>query len=144
MNTPRKNTHPPKTTAEPKRTKDFYNIMITSIDESFYTLGEGIAKSIYFHLENKFGIKKHEIPLRINDFSSALEKIFGIGAQNLESMFMKSLYSKIALACRWPERKWENPEITFPKYVQQMKLKFNKLNMNKTKTEVYMNAGKKH
>jgi hypothetical protein len=144
MNTPRKNTHPSSTTAEPRSTNDFYNIMIMAIDESFYALGEGTAKSIYFHLENKFGIKKNEIPLRINDFSSALEKIFGIGAQNLELMFMKSLYSKIAWACRLPKSKWETPEATFPKYVQQMKLKFNKLNMNKTKTEVYMNAGKKH
>ena len=52
--------------------------------------------SVYFHLESKFGVKKQDIPNRVEDFSNALEKIFGFGARNLEVLFIKRLHSKVS------------------------------------------------
>jgi len=88
---------------ESSETNDFSRILQEAISEALSPLGEGVKVSIFFHLENKFGIKKRDIPQRISDFSDALERIFGIGASNLEIMFMDSLHSKLNFVCKWPK-----------------------------------------
>ena len=63
--------------------KKFENVLLETIDQAFSTLGENVKKSIYFHLNQKFMITKQDIPYRIDDFSDALEQIFGTGARML-------------------------------------------------------------
>jgi hypothetical protein len=58
-------------------------------------LGESGKHAVYFHLERRFGIKKREIPFKVEDFVDAVEKIFGPGVRLLEIQIMKSLYRKI-------------------------------------------------
>jgi hypothetical protein len=95
-----------------------------AIDEALSSLGESVKTSIYFHLEKAYGIRRCEIPLRINDFSKALERIFGIGAKHLEILFMKHLHARAGVTCEWPTRKWNSPEVTFQEYVGLMKRNF--------------------
>jgi len=107
----------------------FNKILLAAIDEALSSLGESVKTSIYFHLEETFNIKRWEIPLRINDFSNALEKILGIGARHLEILFMKNLHAKIGVTCEWPAFKWPMckwiiPEVTFQEYVGLMKQNF--------------------
>lgn len=107
----------------------FNKILLEAIDETLFSLGESVKTSIYFHLEETFNIKRREIPLRINDFSNALERIFGIGARHLEILFMKNLRAKIGVTCEWPALKWPAckwiiPEVTFQECVDLMKRKF--------------------
>ena len=75
----------------------FFKMLGEAIDEAFSSLGESARDAIYFHLEKSFGIRNSEIPYRIDDFSNALEKIFGPGARHLEIMFMKNLYAKVKI-----------------------------------------------
>lgn len=114
---------------ESKPKPSFNKILLAAIDEALSSLGESVKTSIYFHLEETFNIKRWEIPLRINDFSNALEKIFGIGARHLEILFMKNLHAKIGVTCEWPAFKWSMckwiiPEVTFQEYVGLMKQNF--------------------
>jgi hypothetical protein len=107
----------------------FNKILLAAIDEALSSLGESVKTSIYFHLEETFNIKRWEIPLRINDFSNALEKIFGIGARHLEILFMKNLYAKVGVTCEWPAYKWPVckwiiPDVTFQECVDLIKRKF--------------------
>lgn len=109
--------------------RSFEQILLEAIDEALSSLGEGVKKSIYFHVENSFNIKRQEIPQRLADFSEALERIFGPGARHLEISFMKSLHAKIEVTCKWPEyewplSKWIIPELTFQEYVRLMQQKF--------------------
>ncbi|MGZ4851469.1 MAG: hypothetical protein ACXV2C_08845 [Candidatus Bathyarchaeia archaeon] len=76
---------------ETEMDKSFEKILMDAVDEALLSLGENVRTSIYFHLNDLFKIKKQEIPFRINDFSFALEQIFGFGALSLETMFMKNL-----------------------------------------------------
>lgn len=86
-------------------------------------------------------IKRQEIPHRIDDFSNALERIFGLGARHLEIMFMKSLHSTIKLVCNWPTWcKWVIPEVTFQEYVCLMKQKLEETSSNEEEIEVLMDA----
>jgi hypothetical protein len=115
----------------------FNNMLLEAIDEAFSSLGESVKVAIYFYLKNAFGIKKSDIPSRIPDFSTALEKIFGPGARYLEILVMKNLYAKIEVACKWPAYKWPLskwivPEMTFQEYVRLMRQNFEAKNENKT------------
>jgi hypothetical protein len=70
-------------------------VLFESIDEGLFSLGESPKKAIYFHLKEKFGINKEDIPNRLEDFSYAMENIFGLGAKYLETLFMKNLQKKL-------------------------------------------------
>ncbi len=102
--------------------KKFSSILLESIDEAFLTLGEKTRSSIYFYLETKFLISRQDIPERVNDFSVALERIFGLGAQQLEILIMKCLNEKINCAYNWVGPKWLVPDLTFTKYIKLLEL----------------------
>lgn len=134
--------------AKQRQLEDFDGIIIEAIDDALSSLGEDVKKSIYFHLKDLFKIGKQEIPRRLNDFSSALEKIFGLGARHLEIMFMKSLHEKVKVTCKWPEyewplSKWIAPEMTFQEYVQLMRQNFEGKNENKTEMGVILDEERK-
>jgi hypothetical protein len=102
--------------------KKFEQILLDSIDEAFSTLGESVKKSIYFHLEHKFMIARQDIPYSIDNFSDALERIFGLGARHLEILIMKKLHEKITCFYEWNGPSWLVPDLTFRKYVELMRL----------------------
>src|SRR3990170_3829349 len=84
------------------------------------------------HLQNKtFNIKKQEIPHRIEDFTSALEEIFGLGAIHLEISFMKHLHAKIGGVYECIEPK----DFTFITYVQMIKQNLEYTSKNEKEVE---------
>jgi len=102
--------------------KKFSAILQESIDEALLTLGENAKTSIYFHLATKFAINKRDIPDRIDDFSEALEQIFGLATRQLEILIMKYLNEKIDCSYYWVGPKWLVPDLTFTKYVKMLKI----------------------
>ena len=129
---------------ESSANESFGQILLEAIDEALSALGEGVQVSIYFHLEDKFKIRKHEIPQRVGEFSDALERVFGIGARTLEILFIKSLHSKMKLVCNWPTRcRWVVPEVTFQEYVRLMKQKFEEAGASEKKVELFVDADEK-
>lgn len=76
---------------------DFEKLLLEAVDASLASLGESSKQAIYYHLEKGFNIKKQEIPSNIGAFSCAVEKIFGLGANFLESLILKRLYEKAGL-----------------------------------------------
>jgi hypothetical protein len=106
----------------------FYDIFLEAIDEAFSTLGEPLKASIYFCLENSMGIKKQEIPFRIDDFQNALEKLFGMGARHLEILYVRKLHEKIKATYKWDMHRWVAPELTFKEYIRLVKMNFEKPN----------------
>jgi hypothetical protein len=77
---------------------DFEKLLLEAVDEGLASLGESSKQAIYFHLEQSFNIKKQEIPINIEAFVLAVEKLFGIGASFLEALILKALYTKTELA----------------------------------------------
>ena len=72
--------------------KGFRGLLLKAVDSALSSLGDSARQSVYFHLEKKFGIKREEIPGRVDDFDQGLEKIFGVGTQFLEILIMRKLY----------------------------------------------------
>jgi hypothetical protein len=74
--------------------RDFEKVVTEAVDEGLSSLGDSSKQAIYFHLEKSFNIKRQEIPNRIEDFTNALEKIFGLGANFLEILIEERLNEK--------------------------------------------------
>jgi len=100
--------------------KDFDKLLLEAVDDGLASLGESSKVAIYYHLEKVFNVKKHEIPYRIEDFTRAVEKIFGLGANVLEILIMKLLYEKVGQIVRIQEPK----DFTFTNYVAAVKRSF--------------------
>ena len=98
-----------------KKRKDFEKLFIEAIDEGLGVLGESGRQMIFFHLENSYSIKRHEIPKKPEAFAVGLEKIFGAGASVLEKLIVKSLYSKLGLKYE------EKSDYTFADYLNDVK-----------------------
>jgi hypothetical protein len=78
-------------------TKSFQKTLLDAIDEGLSSLGESSKQAIFFHIELSFRLKKDEIPTNLTEFSKALEKLFGAGAEYLEKVIAKRLYFRLGL-----------------------------------------------
>lgn len=65
-----------------------------SIEAALSLLGNVSKEKVYRHLENKYGLKKEDIPRRIEEFASAFEETFGSVAKLLEIKIIERLHSK--------------------------------------------------
>jgi len=119
--------------------KKFEDLLQGSIDDAFSSLGEPVRMAIYFHLEHKFLIARQDIPFRVEDFSNALERIFGLGAKHLELLIMKNLFEKINCLYKWEGPKWLVPDLTFKKYVELMRISYDEDKIGTV--EVIVDAG---
>jgi hypothetical protein len=73
---------------------DFEMGVTEAIDEIFLSLGNVVKPAIYRHLENSYGIKKEDIPFKIEDFADALEQTFGSVAKLIEIKIIERLHEK--------------------------------------------------
>jgi hypothetical protein len=123
----------------PLETKQpIYDVLLDAIDESFSSFGEASKKSIYHFLELK-GIKKEEIPYRIEDFQNALEQLLGLGARSLEILFIKNLHEKVKATYKWNMPSLVIPELTFKDYLKLIIDDFEKANSANNSDEAEKN-----
>ncbi len=99
------------------KSKQFDELLLNAIDDSFTSLGESIRQSIYFHLDEQFRLKREQIPRCLNKFQTAIEKIFGSGARFLEILIMKNLHLKSDISIEAEN----NVDINFIEYVKRVK-----------------------
>jgi len=97
----------------------FEEILLEAIDEGLSLLGESPKQAVYFHLETAFNMKRHAIPHRIEEFTDAIEKLFGAGAKIIEIKIMKCLFKKVGYNFKhYPKQK----SLTFKDYITAVKL----------------------
>ncbi len=99
------------------KTREFEELLLSSIDEALLMLGESGRQSIYFHLEHNFKVEKEKVTQKLDQFQIGLEKIFGVGARFIEILIMKNLYTKI----NKPLNGDNNLSLEFLKYVEAAK-----------------------
>jgi hypothetical protein len=104
----------------PMSKRDFDKLLLEAVNKGLSSLGESSKQAIYFHLEKSFNVKKQEIPFKIEAFANGIEKIFGLGANFLETIIVKSLYGKIGEVFEWHE----STDLTFTEYVAMAKRSF--------------------
>jgi hypothetical protein len=102
------------------KSKEFEQLLLSSVDEALLSLGESSRQSIYFHIRKNFQLSRDEIPENLPVFQEGLEKIFGLGARFLEILIMKNLYAKIGR----PFSMEKNERLEFIKYVNAARQSF--------------------
>jgi hypothetical protein len=122
-----------------EKTQNFEELLQQAVDEGLSVLGESSKQALYFHLEKTFKMNRQDIPYRIEEFTDAVEKIFGRGARIIEIQIMKSLFKRVGFTFKhYPKR--EN--LTFTDYVTAVKIgKDNQRNAEKKQPK--LNRGQK-
>ena len=92
---------------------NFETAVTESIDEVFTTLGENVKQAVYSYLKNKHGIKKEQIPSKIEGFTNAIEAVFGDAAKLVELKIIEKLQSKVKGFAYKSKRK----EMVFAEYL---------------------------
>jgi hypothetical protein len=82
-------------TASEPHSHTFNKIVLETIDEVFTCFGNNCKQAIYRYLQNQCNIPRTEIPTRAQEFSNALETLFGPGAGLIEIEIMKRLSSRV-------------------------------------------------
>ena len=73
---------------------------LESTDYGFSNLGDMKRTSICFHLELRFELRKKDTSGGIDDFSEAIERLFGLDTRLLEALIMKKSNEKISRRCK--------------------------------------------
>jgi hypothetical protein len=101
---------------------NFKELLMESIDDGLSVLGESGKQVVYYHLEENFKIKRQDIPYKIEEFTDAIERIFGDGAKILEIKIMRCLFKKGGYTLK---KHSKLPNLTFVEYITTAKLAMN-------------------
>ena len=102
--------------------RDFEELLLEAVDEGLSSLGESSKQAIYFHLEKDSGIKREEIPRKIQGFTDRIEQIFGLGASFLQILIMRHLYERADRNLTWDN----SEELNLVEYVRMIKREYEK------------------
>jgi len=102
-----------------KKTTNFEELLLKAIDEGLSVIGESAKKIVYIYLEKNFKMNRLDIPHRIDEFTRAIESIFGNGAKILEIQIMKSLFNKVGHSV---QQYSGQKNLTFIEYIAAIKL----------------------
>ncbi|MEM2998813.1 MAG: hypothetical protein QW542_07705 [Thermoproteota archaeon] len=94
---------------------DFHRALLEAVDEGLLQISEKVKTSFYAFLEDYRGLKREEIPFKLEEFTKGLRLIFGEGADIVLKWIARALYAKLGLAFE------EKPEWTFKEYVEYAK-----------------------
>ena len=101
-----------------KPTEDKFNAaIIEAVEESFSSFSNLVKEAAYLHLESTFKIKKQEIPSKIEEFSDAIEQMFGVGAKLIEIRIIEALHSRIREFVFYPKK----GDVAFKEYVASLR-----------------------
>ena len=96
---------------------EFDRLLVESVDESFaLILGEIPKRALYASIEKNHGVAINRVPERVDDFTVALETLFGVPAsRSIARVIVKRLYSELGLTYV------ERPDWRLPDYVNEAK-----------------------
>lgn len=113
-------------TTESSANHDFETLLLEVVDKALSSLGDSSKQAIYFCLKKEFAIAKEDIPTKIEEFTNALEIIFGQGAKVIEIQIMKQLHEKVGYDFRYfPEKS----HLFFNDYVQATRTQMSKVSV---------------
>jgi signal peptidase len=94
--------------------------LLASIDEAFSCFGDQAKALLYRHLEKNFGIKKKELPQKLDAFTAAMQKIFGPNAAKMDLLLIHTFKKNLLFGCKVDPNSYP-----FQEFVQQVKENLN-------------------
>jgi hypothetical protein len=99
--------------------KHYDELLLSAIDETFSLLGDLCKKTLYVHLEKSFHITKKDIPYKIEEFTNAIESVFGVSVKIIKIQILKTLHKKSPCFNYFPKR-----DIIFNEYLKALSQAF--------------------
>jgi hypothetical protein len=93
----------------------FREALLEAVDYGLMVLGEIVRQAIYERIEKDHGLKRTEIPERLEAFHKALGSVLGVSAKTVEKLIAKNLYQRLGLSFT------PRPEWTLIEYVDHAK-----------------------
>jgi hypothetical protein len=104
---------------------EFNSVLLEAIDKTLSVCGEETKSMFFKYLEKALNIPKNKIPGKIDEFSKALEDLFGPSSRYLEILVIKNLHSRAGVVWEWkPSNPWVAADFTFKEYVSVVKKYF--------------------
>jgi hypothetical protein len=72
-------------------------VLAQAVDDGLSVPGEIVRTAIYDRIEKSYGLKREDIPEKLEAFHRALEDLLGESAKVMENMIAKKLYSHLRL-----------------------------------------------
>jgi len=76
-------------------------IILEAVDLGLLNLGETTRQVIYYHVWRIQGLKREEIPVRLEEFYEALQRLLGAGVKAVEKLIVRNLYDLVG--CEFTE-----------------------------------------
>ena len=86
--------------------------LLDAVDYGLLAAGKIVRAAIYQRIEERYHVKREEIPDKLDTFYVALQEILGRGTESIKRLITKSLYTRLGLEFR------ENKNWTLADYVQ--------------------------
>jgi hypothetical protein len=71
--------------------KDAVERVLSAIETALCAYGETVPQVIYFQFEDRFGLKKEEIPRKSDEFVRLLDGFFGGGSSMVKTSILREL-----------------------------------------------------
>lgn len=95
---------------------DFHRALLEAVDEGLLQISEKVRSSLYLFLAECRGLRREEVPFKLEEFEKALRFIFGVGGADIVLKWVaRALYGKLGLAFE------ERPGWGFMDYVEHAK-----------------------
>ena len=91
--------------------------IVEAVDASLDSFGASVKQVVYYQLEKSYHVRKQDIPRRIEEFVTAVEGIFGVGARLIEMRILETLYARTSGFAYFPE----SQDLVFKDYVRSIR-----------------------
>lgn len=82
---------------KPQEIEEFRKALLKAVDNGLLVIGESARDALFYHIERSFGIRRPEIPEKLEGFHEALEGLLGAGARVVETLIARNLYDRLGL-----------------------------------------------
>ncbi|HMK93862.1 MAG TPA: hypothetical protein VK536_00530 [Candidatus Limnocylindrales bacterium] len=96
----------------------FNDILLDSINQTLSSLGLARRKKVFSYLEKELGVKKQDIPCRLDEFSRAIENVLGTQAFNYKTKLLIEIQKRSDEKMRLKTFDCLVPNLTFEDYIQ--------------------------
>jgi len=72
-------------------------VLLQAVDDGLSVPGEIVRTAIYGRVEKSYGLKREDIPEKLEAFHRALEDLLGESAKVMEKLIARNLYKRLGL-----------------------------------------------
>jgi len=77
-----------------------YKAVMEAVDEALAYFGRSVREVVYYYFESRYGVNRHEIPVRLELFANCLEEIFSYASYIIERAVIEKLSFKLGVELR--------------------------------------------